>query len=237
MSEQIGDDMRASNAAWNFGGEVPKNFDAHIRKSVPFYSEGHELVAQISDYFITENSLVYELGTSTGALLQKIAARHADPSLRFVGVDREAAMVNAAREKCAGDGRVAFEVAELSEFAFEKCDLIIAYYTAQFVRPKFRQELFNRVFEALNWGGAFVLFEKVRAPDARFQDMMTALYADYKLGQGYSGEEIVSKSRSLKGVLEPFSSAANFQLLERAGFVDCMTVMKYICFEGILAIK
>ena len=81
------------------------------------------------------------------------------------------------------------------------------------------------------------MFEKVRANDARFQDMMTALYNDYKLEQGYSPEEIITKSRSLKGILEPFSTQGNIDLLKRAGFIDILTVFKHICFEGFLAIK
>jgi len=89
----------------------------------------------------------------------------------------------------------------------------------------------------LNWGGGLILFEKVHAPDARFQDMMTTIYTNFKLDQGYSSEEIVAKTRSLKGVLEPFSTAGNLDLLKRAGFQDIMTVMKYVCFEGFLAIK
>jgi tRNA (cmo5U34)-methyltransferase len=93
------------------------------------------------------------------------------------------------------------------------------------------------VYEALNWGGAFFCFEKVRGPDARFQDIMSAVYTDYKLEQGYTEEEIVGKARSLKGVLEPFSTEGNLGLMERCGFVDVMTIFKYACFEGFLAIK
>ena len=113
----------------------------------------------------------------------------------------------------------------------------MAYYTIQFIRPKERQRLIDKIYSSLNWGGAFIYFEKVRANDARFQDITTALYTDYKLKSGYSAEEIISKSRSLKGVLEPFSSKANVEMLERAGFVDILSIMKYICFEGFLAIK
>jgi tRNA (cmo5U34)-methyltransferase len=127
--------------------------------------------------------------------------------------------------------------ADIIGFDFEPCDMVVAYYTLQFVKPKVRQLVFDHVYKALNWGGAFVLFEKVRAPDARFQDIAAALYVDYKLRQGYSGEEILQKSRSLKGVLEPFSTEGNIDLLKRAGFVDIMTVFKYVCFEGFLAIK
>jgi tRNA (cmo5U34)-methyltransferase len=49
--------------------------------------------------------------------------------------------------------------------------------------------------------------------------------------------EVLGKQRSLKGVLEPFSTQGNIDLLKRAGFVDIMTIMKSICFEGFLAIK
>ena len=81
------------------------------------------------------------------------------------------------------------------------------------------------------------MFEKVRAPDARFQDIMSALYTEYKLDQNYTPNEIITKSRSLKGVLEPFSEQGNIDLLKRAGFVDIIIIFKYLCFEGFLAIK
>ena len=82
-----------------------------------------------------------------------------------------------------------------------------------------------------------LIFDKVRAPDARFQEMMTTLYNEYKLSSGYSAEEILNKSLSLKGILEPFSSKANLEMLKRSGFSDIMTIFKFITFEGYLAIK
>ena len=81
------------------------------------------------------------------------------------------------------------------------------------------------------------MFEKVRASDARFQDYATQLYNEFKIKNGYSPENIISKSRSLKRVLEPFSTDGNMEMLERAGFKDIMTIQKYINFEGFLAIK
>ena len=37
--------------------------------------------------------------------------------------------------------------------------------------------------------------------------------------------------------VEPFSTQGNLDLMSRAGFVDINTILKYICFEGWLAIK
>ena len=97
--------------------------------------------------------------------------------------------------------------------------------------------MINKIFKGLNWGGAFFFVEKVRGSDARFQDILNQTYIDYKLSKGYSANEIISKSRSLKGVLEPFSTKGNLDLLKRAGFKDVITIFKYGSFEGFLAIK
>jgi hypothetical protein len=56
---------------------------------------------------------------------------------------------------------------------------------------------------------------------------------DFKLEQGFTPDEILAKARSLKGVLEPFSVQTNLGLLERAGFVDTMSVVRPL--GGVLA--
>ena len=236
-----GDGIVAMNANWSFAGEAAERFDGHVSKSVPLYAEGHEIVCGLSDFFVAGDSVVYELGCSTGSLTLKLAERNREKSgARFVGIDIEPEMIGKAEAKrtAAGLDNVEFRADDILGVELEPADFIVAYYTVQFVRPRVRQVLIDRIFEALNWGGCFVLFEKVRGPDARFQDIVTAMYSyDYKLAQGYDAEEIVAKARSLKGVLEPFSTQGNLDMLARAGFRDVMTVMKYICFEGFVAIK
>ena len=66
---------------------------------------------------------------------------------------------------------------------------------------------------------------------------MNQVYLDYKLDRGFTAEEVINKSRSLKGVMEPFSTNGNIQLLKRAGFKDIVTIFKFTTFEGILSIK
>lgn len=232
---KVGDVIEAGNANWRFSGAASKQFEQHIRRSVPCYDMGHDIVLSLSDFFIHSGSVVYDLGSATGLLSKQLAARHHNKNVRLTGIDLEPDMISEASNELP-EG-VQFDCQDVVTATLEPNDLSISYYTMQFVQPRFRQQVFNKIYDALHWGGGFILFEKVRAPDARFQDMMTTLYHDYKLEQGYSGEEIVNKSRSLKGVLEPFSSAANIGLLERAGFSDVTSVFKYLCFEGFLAIK
>lgn len=235
-----GDGIETTNANWNFKGDVVKGFDSHVSKSVPLYKEGHKLVCDLSDYFISQDSVCYELGCSTGELSLKLAAHNAQkPTARFIGIDVEPEMIVLANQKKAQAqaANVEFLNDNIVQYDFKKADMIVAYYTVQFVRPSIRQQLFNKIYETLEWGGAFLLFEKVRANDARFQDIMVSLYNEYKIDQGYSPEEIFTKARSLKGVLEPFSSQGNIDLMKRAGFSDIISVFKYVSFEGFLAIK
>ncbi len=234
----VGQSITAENANWTFGDKVPDTFVDHIKQSVPLYEMGHELICQVSDFFIRNDSLCYEIGTSTGELVRKLAEHNKHKAeTRWIGIDVEPAMVKVAEAHCADIPNITIMHDDARHMEMEKADLIVSYYTMQFVPPRYRQELFNKIYQTLNWGGAFVMFEKVRAPDARFQDIMTQLYNEFKIRNGFSGEEIVEKSRSLKSVLEPFSTQGNLDLLGRAGFKDVTSIQKYICFEGFLAVK
>ncbi len=237
---KVGDGLPADRANWKFNGEIVDSFDDHISKSVPLYEEGHDLICDMSDFFIKPDSLCYEVGCSTGTLTLKLAIHNQKkPEARFIGIDIEKDMIKKASGKATKIKglNVSFIADDVIELEMDNADLIVCYYTIQFINTSVRQKLIDKLYSKLNWGGALLLFEKVHGADARFQDILSALYSDYKIRQGYSADEIIAKSRSLKGVLEPFSTQGNLDMLKRAGFVDINTVQKYLCFEGFLAIK
>lgn len=229
--------ITATNASWSFDG-IADIFDQHVENSVPLYHAGHDLVCNLSDFFLPQNATILEIGSSTGTLAKKLLLKHADRcDLTYVGIDSVRDMVDSANTLLKEDPRVSFEQEDIITREVQSASLIISYYTLQFIHPRSRQAVMQKIYDSLDWGGAFILFEKVRAPDARFQDIMTQIYCDFKLEKGFSEAEVINKSRSLKGVLEPFSTRGNIDLLKRAGFVDVMTVAKWVCFEGFLAIK
>jgi len=235
-----GDNIKTEDSNWKFSGDVVDKFDEHVKKSVPLYLEGHQLTCNLSKFFVKDGSVVYEIGSSTGALLTKLSESNpTKENAHFIGFDIEKDMVDYANKKLikTGVNNISFEHADIVTTELEKSDLIVCYYTMQFISPAVRQQAIDKLYESLNWGGALIMFEKVRAPDARFQDIINTTYLDYKLKQGYSEENIISKMMSLKGVLEPFSTQGNIDMLKRAGFVDIASVQKYLSFEGFLAIK
>ena len=230
--------IKKKRGSWNFGKNVPNKFVNHITASVPEYDLGHEIILKLSDFFLKDNSNFYDIGCSTGNLIEKLY-KFSNKKVNLIGLDSEKQMINFARKNLKKKKIRNFKIvhSNILKQNLKKSDLIVSYYTIQFIPPKYRQNVINKIYKSLNWGGAFIMFEKVRAPDARFQDILNSLYLDFKAENGFSNQEIIEKQKSLRGVLEPFSTFGNTGLLKRSGFVDITTIFKHICFEGYLCIK
>ena len=232
---QVGDGIRTLAGSWTFGGAVPEAFDRHVARSIPAYSECHGLIADLADQLLPARGRCYDLGCSTGALTALLAERLADRRVEVIGVDREPGMIQRATERCSQLPMVRFETAPLEELVFEPADLVVCYYTLQFVPLRHRRQVVERIRRAVDPAGALILFEKVLAPTARTQEIAVGVYMDWKRGQGFSDDEIAAKTRSIRGVLQPLSPDENDTMLRRAGFSEVMQVFRWVLFEGLVA--
>ena len=227
--------INSSRSNWKFDKKVVDNFEDHITSSVPFYEVSHQLTVKMSDFFLKDNSICYDLGCSKGNLLKDIEKRHVKKKIKLIGIDDSKEMINSAKKN--NKKKIKFTCKNLVEYGYKKNDYTISLYTLQFIQPKFRQKLINKIYNSLNWGGALILFEKIRGNDARFQDILNFSYFDFKTEQKLSPLEILNKEISLRSVLEPYTIKANMDFMKRAGFKDVMPISQYLCFAGFLAIK
>ena len=225
------------NKEWSFSKKIAPLFDYHINKSIPFYKDFQWLCNEVSDYFIKDKSIVYDLGCSTGSYTKKLALRHKNKKgLKIYAIDVVSEMINFAKKKNKIKN-IIYTKKNINKLKFIKSDFVLSFYTLQFINQKYRQSIINKIYKSLNWGGGFFFVEKVRSYDARTQDMSNEIYKEWKKIMGFTDEEINSKTKSLKGVLDPFSSKGNLSMIKRAGFKDFSVIGKFICFEIILAIK
>ena len=51
-----------------FFRKTPKNFDTHINKSIPLYKWTHEIGLEVADFFLTNNSITYDIDVPQGRL-------------------------------------------------------------------------------------------------------------------------------------------------------------------------
>ena len=233
-----GDDIHSESGLWTFGGKTPSKFDEHVSKSVPLYFEGHDLICALAEFMVPSNGKVLHIGSSTGVLTNKIAKQLDSRNPEIIGLEIEKDMIKEALSRVNHKNIIYLnEDINNYELVENEFNLIVSYYTIQFVHPSLRQLLIDRIYRSLKWGGAFIMFEKVRGSDARFQDILNISYQDFKIKQGYTSTNILEKQKSLKSILEPFSRKGNIDMLNRAGFIDIETVQRYLCFEGFLSIK
>ena len=78
-------------SSWKFSPDIVKDFDKHIEKSIPKYTDIHKLSTRISDFFLTENNCQYlDIGSTTGSLIEKIGLHHNKrKKLNITGIEIE----------------------------------------------------------------------------------------------------------------------------------------------------
>ena len=118
---------------WNFDTNISE-FPNHIRRSVPFYEEGHNLILDFSDYFIQEKSVVYELGCSHGELSFKLAKKLKKiKSTNFIGIDLSKKMIKYASEHYKFDN-LKYIYGDIVDYNFKKSDFFcLLLYSSVFI--------------------------------------------------------------------------------------------------------
>ncbi|EML8490105.1 methyltransferase domain-containing protein [Salmonella enterica subsp. enterica] len=235
---KLGNDISLETGKqWTFDNDVATHFDIHVQKSVPLYLEGHELICFISDFFVKDNSIIYEIGSSTGALINKLYSRHhAKRNTRFIGIEPVKKMIEQAivQSNCKN---IEYLNESIQIAKIETCDLIVSYYCLQFIPLNDRHDVLLKLYKSLQPGGALILFEKEVIDDSKINELIESAYLKFKLKQGFTIEEILSKKFSLEGVMCPNTETKNMHLLIEAGFTQIETIMKYGEFHGYLCIK
>ena len=126
-----------SRSNWNFSGNVPKNFDDHINRSIPLYNEVHLLFSILSDFFIQKNSKIIDLGCSTGTFLNLLYKRHKSikKKLKYIGINIIKPMILLAKKKNKKN-KINFINGDIFNFNLNNACIISSFYTIQFIPKK-----------------------------------------------------------------------------------------------------
>jgi tRNA (cmo5U34)-methyltransferase len=225
---------------FKFDESVADVFDDMVSRSVPMYGEMQKMLAQLGAQYVQEDSTVYDLGCATGTTLVNLA-RHIPGSVRLVGIDLAAPMLEEARRKCAKYGlaeRCELRSMDLNEpLDLKDASLVIMAWTLQFVRPLRRDALIRSIYDGMRPKGILLIAEKVLVADPALNRLYIDFYLNYKRSQGYSELEISKKREALENVMIPYRVEENVELLQRNGFPVVDTFFRWYNWAGFLAIK
>jgi tRNA (cmo5U34)-methyltransferase len=232
---EVGSGIRAPEGVWTFGDKTPLAFEEHVMRSIPGYHECHELILDLADQLCPAEGRCYDLGCSTGALTRKLSERLGPRGVEVIGIDRDPGMIEHASQVQPATSSPRFIVSAVEQMEFQRADLIVSFYTLQFVPLRHRQALLTRLRHALEPCGTLVLFEKTLSPTGTEQDIADGVYLEFKRRQGFTNSEIVEKRRSLRGILQPLPVSQNYSLLRDAGFTQITHVFRWMTFDGVIA--
>lgn len=109
-------------------------------------------------------------------------------------------------------------------------DVIIANWTLHFIKDRY--EFIKSIYDALSFGGLFILTDKMDSDQTTKQH-----YVDFKLERGMSNKQILKKSRRLEGVLETKPLSWYLETLKSIGFKDIQIVNSRLMFKTLICKK
>lgn len=242
-SDTVFSQPRKSIAPFTFNEQVADVFPDMLRRSIPGYANSLDMIELFARRLVSPGTRVYDLGSSLGAATQAVCAGLTKAQIapvQLIAVDNSPAMIRRSRERLNSQPETAavqLVCADIRSVNIKNASLVILNYTLQFIEPKERQPLLNRIYNGLHPGGALLLSEKIAFEDDAEQSFQTEWYYAFKTYNGYSEMEISQKRSALENVLIPDTFSKHKQRLERAGFTTVHLWHRFFSFASMVAIK
>ena len=242
MKKNLRKSLSLIEKTWRFNDTVAENFDQHVSQSIPHYDDLQNYLVQLSEWFLKDDAIIYDLGCSTGATIEKILKLNISTKYKIIGIDNNQKMLDLAKKKVHklknDDVEIEFSNIDLtSNIEFEKSNLFYSILLFPFFSYEKRETILKKIHSSLKVGGALISVEKVRSKSSHFEDILNQLYFDFKLQQDLTEEEILLKAKSLRSSMYLFDEKTIFKSLSDCGFKEYEVFFKCFNFIGYIAIK
>ncbi|MBL4940784.1 MAG: carboxy-S-adenosyl-L-methionine synthase CmoA [Colwellia sp.] len=223
-----------------FDAQVVEVFPDMITRSVPGYNTIIDTIGRLSQRFVQENTLIFDLGCSLGAATIAMRKAITTKDCKIISIDNSPAMV----ERCKmhinafkGDTEVEVIEANIETVKIENASMVVLNFTLQFIDKTRRQDLLNNIASGINTGGILVISEKISHGDAVINEHLTDLHHDFKKANGYSELEVAQKRTALENVMRTDSIEQHVARLTKAGFSHVSPWFQCFNFISFIAIK
>ena len=215
-----------------------EGFDNHISQSIRGYNDLIGDVINLSQYFVENDTVVYDIGCSTGKMLRAMIGQNEKIAHRadYVGIEIEEDFFKFFDDSVDNLEFIRKDVRDVS-FAVNT-SLITSIFTLQFMPRQDRQDVINQIYNCLIPGGAFIFAEKTIGNNPMIHEMRTFTYYDFKK-LSFTYDDIMTKEKKLRSMLKSNSRQELIEMCEIAGFnpnsID--SFWQNFAFTGFIAIK
>lgn len=218
---------------WAFDESVADCFRDMLERSIPGYEEMRALTMRLGKRFYQRDTLLVDVGASLGGGFEEHVV-----DVRVRAIESAPAMLARLRRRYGSgfDSNVEIVEQDLCQNPHVApaytASVVQAILTLQFLPFSVRNRVIRSAAAALQPGGAFLLVEKVKAPDH-----IVAEYRSFKHRQGYSWEAIEAKEQALDGVLVPATTTWIEDALVFEGGFDPTLYWRNLNFAAWIAVK
>lgn len=226
---------------WEFNQEVTNCFDEMLSRSIPAYADMRVLTERLGSKFVQRKTAIVDLGCSTGEAIKPFVSKYGAQN-QYKLFDVSEPMLEECKKRYSGwidNGLMTVENFDIRNGIDKNisASLVLSVLTLQFTPIEYRQKIVQSIYNSLNYGGCFILVEKILGSNYEIDNLLVDEYYRIKGEHSYTQEQISAKRKSLEGVLVPITAKWNEQLLGSAGFkkIDCF--YRYLNFAGWICIK
>jgi tRNA (cmo5U34)-methyltransferase len=203
-----------------------KDFDNHISNSIYGYEILHNLIVNISSFFIKKNIVPIDLGCTSGKLISIIEDIY---NCKCIGYDITD------KQFIKGLDLRLQDISDI-DFKIPETNLIYSVFTLQFIDYKKRLDILKKVYNSLYKNGAFIFCEKEICSNGIIQEVFT--FSNYQNKRKvFTSDEILNKEVDLRKLMNSLESSENIELLKKAGFKIIEPFFQSLNFKGYLCKK
>lgn len=225
---------------FEFDAEVARVFDDMLQRSIPFYKEILRQQVRLIEQYYQPGTCIYDLGCSNGNLGMALSRHMGAADFQMIAVDNSAPMLDRYQQRLAhppGEQRIALRNQDIRQVELDNCSVVVLNFTLQFLAPKDRDLLMQRIYQRLCSGGVLLICEKITHPQTVMADLQQRVYHTFKRENGYSELEISQKREALEKILIPEAMDQHMDRFTRAGFQLLEVWFKWFNFAAMMALK
>jgi len=223
---------------FEFNKRVVDVFPDMIERSVPGYPLTISMIGVMADDYVQENTNVYDLGCSLGAVSFAIQQGLKNKKCKIIAVDNSQAMIDACNKNIPNENQdIEFILQDILDTEIINASVVVMNFTLQFIPLEQRKVLIEKIIKGLLPGGVLILSEKIKFDDEVENETMNHLHHHMKELNGYEKLEIASKREALEHVLVPESIETHLERLNNSGFENAFVWLKCFNFISMVAIK
>jgi len=183
---------------WTFKNKgVAKEFDTHVRESLPWYDLVSGAVAHTVRHYLPENGLMYDIGASTGNIGKLLDDSLTSRKAQLISIENAPEMA----EHFEAQGKL--EIADCTTYDYQPFDVATIFLVLMFLTMDQRQNLILQLLTKCRKGGAIIIVDKIEAKANYIGTINRRLTLAGKVATGVSHEQIIAKELSLAGIQRP----------------------------------